>query len=355
MQENGGNSSKNEGEAPLSAKIEAASADVNTDPTEAQKEAGNYKKGHVQVGSFDIKVQSGQRTDDNSGSEGGKYSEGEVRTRDEGSDEQESSSEESEVGEQREQETDSAPTLVNVIRTLYQKGKDYASKIFSHKFFDVAKTPDFMKGFGITGDKFTIKYGVIARHFGKDNSHDLTEDEWQQLPVAIQNPFAISKIINKESGYRVYTTLKKTNGEYIVVGVDVKNAGRDLEVNAISTVFGRRDNANLSDNEKVIYKSETITPEQQSLLSRRNSDQYPAEREVSDGKGKDISDSVQEMGINLLKPSSQSPLLRRSLSTRSLRCSARNSLMPAWKHSRLLTGFCVNRHCPVSDRRPLRL
>ena len=89
VQENGGKSSKIEGEAPLSAKIEAASADVNTDPTEAQKEAGNYKKGHVQVGSFDIKVQSGQRTDDNSGSEGGKDSEGEVRTRDEGSDESE--------------------------------------------------------------------------------------------------------------------------------------------------------------------------------------------------------------------------------------------------------------------------
>ncbi len=97
VQENGGKSSKIEGEAPLSAKIEAASADVNTDPTEAQKEAGNYKKGHVQVGSFDIKVQSGQRTDDNSGSEGGKYSEGKVRTRDEGSDEQKSSSEESAV------------------------------------------------------------------------------------------------------------------------------------------------------------------------------------------------------------------------------------------------------------------
>ena len=75
--------------------IESASADVNTDPTEVQKEAGNYKKGHVQVGSFDIKVQSGLRTDDNSGSEGGKDSEGEVRTRDEDSDESEATSEES--------------------------------------------------------------------------------------------------------------------------------------------------------------------------------------------------------------------------------------------------------------------
>lgn len=40
--------------------IEAASADVNTEPTEAQKEAGNYKKGHVQVGTFDITIEQPQ-------------------------------------------------------------------------------------------------------------------------------------------------------------------------------------------------------------------------------------------------------------------------------------------------------
>ena len=45
---------------PLSAKIETASADVNTEPTEAQKEAGNYKKGHVQVGTFDITIEQPQ-------------------------------------------------------------------------------------------------------------------------------------------------------------------------------------------------------------------------------------------------------------------------------------------------------
>lgn len=47
-------------EHPLSAKIKTASADVNTEPTEAQKEAGNYKKGHVQVGTFDITIEQPQ-------------------------------------------------------------------------------------------------------------------------------------------------------------------------------------------------------------------------------------------------------------------------------------------------------
>ena len=40
--------------------IEAASAEVNTEPTEAQKEAGNYKKGHVQIGTFDITIEQPQ-------------------------------------------------------------------------------------------------------------------------------------------------------------------------------------------------------------------------------------------------------------------------------------------------------
>lgn len=44
-------------EQPLSAKIKTASTDVNTEPTDAQKEAGNYKKGHVQVGTFDITIE----------------------------------------------------------------------------------------------------------------------------------------------------------------------------------------------------------------------------------------------------------------------------------------------------------
>ena len=44
----------------LSEQIATASAEVNTEPTEAQKEAGNYKKGHVQVGTFDITIEQPQ-------------------------------------------------------------------------------------------------------------------------------------------------------------------------------------------------------------------------------------------------------------------------------------------------------
>ena len=45
------------GEASLSAKIAAAEGEVDANPSDAQKEAGNYKKGHVQVGAFDISIE----------------------------------------------------------------------------------------------------------------------------------------------------------------------------------------------------------------------------------------------------------------------------------------------------------
>lgn len=42
----------------LGQKLEAAEQETETNPTEAQKEAGNYKKGHVQVGTFDITIEN---------------------------------------------------------------------------------------------------------------------------------------------------------------------------------------------------------------------------------------------------------------------------------------------------------
>lgn len=50
-QENGAKSSIDE-------RIKAAGADVDTAPTPAQKEAGNYKKGHVTVGRFNITIEN---------------------------------------------------------------------------------------------------------------------------------------------------------------------------------------------------------------------------------------------------------------------------------------------------------
>ena len=184
-------------------------------------------------------------------------------------------------------EEEAKPQLKDVVRTIVEKGKSVASKLFERSFFDVAKTPDFMKKIGLTGNRFTIKYGVLSRHAGKDSSHSLTEKEWKELPNALQKPFAITRFGEKENGYRLYTTMKNDKGETIVVGVDVKNTGRNLEVNSISTIFGRRGDAKITQKEEVLYTDEKIAPEQRSLLGQPNSDQYTdtRERNVSDDKG----------------------------------------------------------------------
>lgn len=44
--------------AKLASNIAAAEAEVNTSPTDKQKEAGNYKMGHVRVGAFDVTIEN---------------------------------------------------------------------------------------------------------------------------------------------------------------------------------------------------------------------------------------------------------------------------------------------------------
>ena len=189
------------------------------------------------------------------------------------------------------------PTLSDVIATLYEKGKEYATILFNRSFFDVAQTPQFMKDLGIRGSKFTIRYGVISRHWGKDNEHTLPREVWEKLPKAIQHPFAITKYYSdnekkKQKGYRVYTSLQLSNGSFVVVSVEVKNAGRNIEVNAINTIFGRERISDVHD--ELIYTSETITPEQMALLDENNPHQYPSERESSESKDTSSSRTLQE-------------------------------------------------------------
>ena len=48
---------ENEQPNVVQAAVSAAEADVNTSPTEAQKEAGNYKKGHLKIDGFDVSIE----------------------------------------------------------------------------------------------------------------------------------------------------------------------------------------------------------------------------------------------------------------------------------------------------------
>lgn len=213
---------------------------------------------------------------------------------------------------------DERPSLMDAVRTLYEKGKD-AAKQFARTFFDVARTPDFMKGVGLTGDRFTVRYGVLARHFGKDSAHDLPMEVWEQLPDALQKPFAISEYYTDEDkqqqkGYRIYTRLQLADGSHVMVSAEVKNAGRDVEVNAINMVFGR---SVISDvHEKLVYVGNELTPEQQALLDGTTPHQYPDargqdEEGVPSSEGKDsvssdngqgnVGENVTEMPMRRVK------------------------------------------------------
>ncbi|GAB6121094.1 MuF-C-terminal domain-containing protein [Dysgonomonas termitidis] len=163
------------------------------------------------------------------------------------------------------------------------------------KHFNVALTPEFMKGLGITGDKFTMSYGVISRHINKDADHTLTPEIWKQLPEAIKNPFAITRKTDKKDGYRLYTTIDTDNG-FVVVGVDVKKAGRDIDVNAISTVFNKE--KGISGNEEVLYESEMITPQQKSVLANPNYPQYTSDEGLSDSPVMDTENRISETAVN---------------------------------------------------------
>lgn len=172
--------------------------------------------------------------------------------------------------------------LICAVRALEKEGKQSAARKYQRSFFDVAKTPDYMKELGLLGEKFTIPYGAISRHFGKDEDHELTEEEWCSLSEAIQTPFAITKYYTDRNrqcqrGYRIYTSIPKSSG-YIVLGVDLKRInqgkGRPFRlINSITTVFGKE--GNITEFEEVIYRSEKINPRQASLLERPNSSQYP--------------------------------------------------------------------------------
>jgi len=165
------------------------------------------------------------------------------------------------------------PKLSDNIHTILHGTNDEKERL-KGKFFHLADTPQFMKQYGLMGDFFEVKYGVITRHTGKDANHNLTEQNWLDISREITNPFAISKHGN---GYRLFVNVKMSE-KYIAVGIDVKLIGKGIEVNTITTAFGYEGNV---DKEKILYRSEKTTPEQTALLDGLNSLSLPPDQASS--------------------------------------------------------------------------
>jgi hypothetical protein len=143
------------------------------------------------------------------------------------------------------------------------------------KFFYLADTPQHIKDLGLSGSYFSIRYGVIARHSGKDTNHNLSEENWQDICDKIVSPFAISKYVR---GFRLFLDTK-VNNRWTVTGIDVKNIGKNLEINAITTAFGYDTHPVSRIKQNYIYISQKITPEQRGLLDGLNSLSLPSVQE----------------------------------------------------------------------------
>ncbi|MDR1219684.1 MAG: hypothetical protein LBK73_08765 [Treponema sp.] len=156
----------------------------------------------------------------------------------------------------------------NIHKILY--GDEEEKALLRQSFFHIADTPKFMKDMGLNGQYFSVRYGVISRHMGKDKDHQLSEKNWLDLIDEIVKPFAIAKY---GDGYRLFTSVR-VNDKYTVAGVDVKTIGRGIRVNSVTTAFGY----NPGKIEKVIYRSEKTTLDQEALLKGLNSPSYPPDQ-----------------------------------------------------------------------------
>ncbi|MGN0844831.1 MAG: zeta toxin family protein, partial [Kiritimatiellia bacterium] len=136
------------------------------------------------------------------------------------------------------------------------------------KHFRLAKTNDSIKDCGLTGDYFTIRGGVILRHKGKDSKHSISADEWVDIAAALteKKPLLVERYKAGENSYRIWTDAK-IGGKTAIVGVDVKNVGKDMEVNSIATAFGA--SGAMPKIENVIYPK--TKKEIQSFITRHNS------------------------------------------------------------------------------------
>ena len=183
----------------------------------------------------------------------------------------------------------------DLVKGLAKTGKPAQG---GQRHYRLAKTSDALKAAGLTGDYFTIKSGVIFKHYGKDADHVLTPEDWASISASLADPLVVSrysrkgkdgKILYPENSYRVWTEAV-INGKYAMVGVEVKSPGKEITVNAITTVYG---DEHVSLRESDVVYSRGNGEGIRTLLNGPNSRQYsgsPAAPEivsnpVGEGKG----------------------------------------------------------------------
>lgn len=167
--------------------------------------------------------------------------------------------------------------------------------------YDLGKTPEWMQEIGIKGEDFSLSFKSIKVHKGKDADHDLTKEEWHELPNSLIHPFAITRYQGAEDRFRLYVNINH-DGKPVAVGVDVKrvNQGKNkpqLEVNSIKTIFAHH--GEIGGSEVLVTYDKKITPKQQELLRGLNFHEYPTIQELSAAKIRNNIETAKENGGNL--------------------------------------------------------
>ena len=206
------------------------------------------------------------------------------------------------VGEPKEGYGVNATPFHNIIDEMFGN-EDFDKSAHARERYDLGATPEWMKGIGISGERFTLSFKNIKTHLGKDADHNLTAKEWHELPSALKHPFLVTSYGNKDGKFRLYTTIK-VGDKFAVVGVDVVriNQGKGvpmLELNRIKTVFGR-DRYIVENGERILAWDKNITPEQEALLRGHNYREYPTIQELSAAKIGNNSDIAKENGENVV-------------------------------------------------------
>ena len=131
----------------------------------------------------------------------------------------------------------------DLVEDIQQHGKPSQG---GQKHYKLAKTPAVLKQHGLTGDYFTIKTGVIFKHYGKDADHTLTASDWANISESLSDPLVVARyswkgadgvIHRPKNSYSIWTQAV-INGKFAMVGVEVKSPGKEITVNSITTVYG---------------------------------------------------------------------------------------------------------------------
>jgi hypothetical protein len=96
-------------------------------------------------------------------------------------------------------------------------------------------TPSLLKQLGVKSDELILRESVLRSHLSK---HDLTAEDIQDLPEALQKPIMVYTWGEKAKSMIVVTNIPRGD-QRITVAVKLERNGREVEVNEIASVHGK--------------------------------------------------------------------------------------------------------------------